>query len=264
MIDPIQLQSIVDGECTGSQRRALLAECEGKPQQWKTLALALLEEQQFRKQIALFDAKDSKANIKEDVIKQILPREEHTVEPDSSVTARPLNILQEGAIGYAGVPRGTRSPWSTWGPVLAAGVLGVMGFVGGRTFSGLTATSTASPSSDLVAGVQSNGSLKSLSPGNNPSIDLVASNDPYDGMPETDLRVRLPSSDYEIPIFDATDFDPTIALAKQEIEIQEANQRLRKQGFEIDMKPEYVMGKLQDGRQVIVPIHKVGLRQYGQ
>jgi hypothetical protein len=98
----------------------------------------------------------------------------------------------------------------------------------------------------------------------NSSIGLVADSDPYDGMPETDLRVRLPSTDYEIPIFDATDFDPTIALAKQEIEIQEANQRLRKQGFEIDMKPEYVMGKLQDGRQVIVPIHKLGLRPYGQ
>jgi hypothetical protein len=262
MIDPIQLQSIVDGECTGSQRRALLAECEGKPQQWKILALALLEEQQFRKQIALFDAKGSK----EDVVTRILPLEPKTIEPDSSVTTRPLNIIQEPTSGYAGVPRGIRSPWSTWGPVLAAGVLGVMGFVGGRTFSGLTATSPTSPSSELVAGMQSNGdsALKNLPTDNEPSIGLVASTDPYDGMPETDLRVRLPSSDYEIPIFDATDFDPTIALAKQEIEIQEANQRLRKQGFEIDMKPEYVMGKLQDGRQVIVPIHKVGLRQYGQ
>jgi hypothetical protein len=262
MIDPIQLQSIVDGACTGSQRRALLADCEGKPQQWKILALALLEEQQFRKQIALFDAKGSKP----DVVPQSLPNVEKVVETSSSVTDRPLSIVQDPKNGYAGVPRSARSPWSTWGPVLAAGVLGVMGFVGGRTFSGLTATSSTASSASLVAGMQDNvdKALEKLSTENDPSNGLVASSDPYEGMPETDLRVRLPSSDYEIPIFDATDFDPTIALAKQQIEIQEANQKLRKQGFEIDMKPEYVMGRLQDGRQVIVPIHKVGLRQYGQ
>jgi len=198
MIDPIQLQSIVDGECTGSQRRALLAECEGEPQKWKILALALLEEQQFRKQIAMFDAKVSN----EDSIVQSIPRERSSADVVSSLAAHPLSVNQ--------------------------------------------AVLKKSPSEA------------------NSSIGLVADSDPYDGMPETDLRVRLPSTDYEIPIFDATDFDPTIALAKQEIEIQEANQRLRKQGFEIDMKPEYVMGKLQDGRQVIVPIHKVGLRPYGQ
>jgi hypothetical protein len=262
MIDPIQLQSIVDGECTGSQRRALLAECEGEPQQWKILALALLEEQQFRKQIAMFDAKVSN----EDSIVQSMPRARSSADVDSSLAAHPLSVNQETAFGHAGVPNGTRSPWSVWGPMLAAGLVAIMGFIGGRTFSGLTAQPSTSPSLGMVSGIRNTNEvvLKKSPTEANSSIGLVADSDPYDGMPETDLRVRLPSTDYEIPIFDATDFDPTIALAKQEIEIQEANQRLRKQGFEIDMKPEYVMGKLQDGRQVIVPIHKLGLRPYGQ
>jgi hypothetical protein len=222
----------------------------------------LLEEQQFRKQIAMFDAKVSN----EDSIVQSMPRARSSADVDSSLAAHPLSVNQETAFGHAGVPNGTRSPWSVWGPMLAAGLVAIMGFIGGRTFSGLTAQPSTSPSLGMVSGIQNTNEvvLKKSPTEANSSIGLVADSDPYDGMPETDLRVRLPSTDYEIPIFDATDFDPTIALAKQEIEIQEANQRLRKQGFEIDMKPEYVMGKLQDGRQVIVPIHKVGLRPYGQ
>ena len=93
MIDPIQLQSIVDGECTGSQRRALLAECEGEPQQWKILALALLEEQQFRKQIAMFDAKVSN----EDSIVQSMPRARSSADVDSSLAAMLLAIKRHSA-----------------------------------------------------------------------------------------------------------------------------------------------------------------------
>lgn len=260
MIDPIQLQSIVDGESTVAQRRAFLSRCEGNPQQWKTLALALLEEQQFRKQFAQVGAKpDQRLEPK-----NLLPRETKvSAENPSSISPEPLNVLPSYGLGNAGVPSGNvHSRWSTWGPVLAAGLLAVMGFVGGRTFSGLT---QELPPSDLIANTQVVGETPRTPTTEQKSpISLVADSDPYHGMPETDLRVRLPSTDYEIPIFDATNFDPTIALAKQEIEIQELNKRLRKQGFEIDMKPEYVTGKLQDGRQVIVPVHQVGLRQYGQ
>jgi hypothetical protein len=262
MIDPIQLQSIVDGECTGSQRRALLAECEGKPQQWKILALALLEEQQFRKQFAVLGTTMSK----EDFAVQSLPGEQGSAETDFWLAGSPVSVNPASPDRYAGALSSTRSPWSVWGPVLAAGFLAVMGFVVGRTFSGMTAQPSTSSVLEVASQIQNTDGedLNKLSSEKDSWIGLVADSDPYDGMPETDLRVRLPSADYEIPIFDATDFDPTIALAKQEIEIQEANQRLRKQGFEIDMKPEYVTGKLRDGRQVIVPIHQVGLRQYGQ
>lgn len=257
MIDPIQLQSLVDGESTIAERRAFLSQCEGNPQQWKTLALALLEEQQFRKQF-------TQIGVKQQDPKNPLPSDNFgSIGNPSTLKPEPLNVLPTYGLGNAGVPGGSvQSRWSTWGPVLAAGLLAVMGFVGGRTFSGLT---RESPSSDLVANTQVVGELPRTPTMEQKSpISLVADSDPYHGMPETDLRVRLPSTDYEIPIFDATNFDPTIALAKQEIEIQELNKRLRKQGFEIDMKPEYVTGKLQDGRQVIVPVHQVGLRQYGQ
>jgi hypothetical protein len=44
---PLELQSLVDNECTSLDRRRWLQECDQKPEQWRRLALALLEEQQF-------------------------------------------------------------------------------------------------------------------------------------------------------------------------------------------------------------------------
>lgn len=86
--------------------------------------------------------------------------------------------------------------------------------------------------------------------------------DPYEGLPETDLRVQIGNEN--IPIFDARELDPQLVMALQAYEVQKANQRLRQQGFEIDLRPEYMTGQLNDGRQVVVPIHQVGLRAYGQ
>ena len=52
MMSPLELQRIADGELTHAQRAKLLSKLEPRSEQWRTLALLLLEDQQWANQIA--------------------------------------------------------------------------------------------------------------------------------------------------------------------------------------------------------------------
>jgi len=67
----------------------------------------------------------------------------------------------------------------------------------------------------------------------------------------------------EIPIYDLNAIDHEVFVAREMYEVAKINQRLRKEGFELDVRPEYYTGKLNDGRQLIVPVKHVGLKPYG-
>lgn len=49
MLDPIQLQALVDGETDLSERKEILELCEQDPVNWRQIALAYMEEQAFAK-----------------------------------------------------------------------------------------------------------------------------------------------------------------------------------------------------------------------
>lgn len=248
MIDPLRLQSLVDGECSASQRRELLESCESNPSQWKEIALALLEEQQFAKQIRT-------------VSPQTPTRGEAGLRPSfqsktGDMAPLPFVSLSAKAESLGQSTQPSAKP-SSWWPVLAAGLMGLAAFLGGRML----------PFADQGAVGGPDARTTSFKLATEPSLgatnQLVANqSDPYEGLPETDLRVQIGNED--IPIFDPKELDPQLVMALQAYEIQKANQRLRQQGFEIDLRPEYMTGQLNDGRQVVVPIHQVGLRAYGQ
>ena len=67
----------------------------------------------------------------------------------------------------------------------------------------------------------------------------------------------------EIPIYDLEAIDHDVIVARELYEVARINQRLRKEGFELDVRPEYYTGKLNDGRQLIVPVKHVGFKPYG-
>ena len=52
MVTQAQIQLMVDGECTHEVRAALLREIEFDPAGWRALTLALLEEQEWSRQIS--------------------------------------------------------------------------------------------------------------------------------------------------------------------------------------------------------------------
>jgi hypothetical protein len=248
MIDPLRLQSLVDGECSACQRRELLASCDSNPSQWKEVALALLEEQQFSRQLQAVS--NPSRNIS-------AAAQRSNVQPEpTGMAPLPLVSLSTQREPLA-QPIQQSSQSSSWWPVLAAGFIGLAAFLGGRML----------PFADQNAVEGPDARTTSFKPAMERSLgatnQLVSNkSNPYEGLPETDLRVQIGNEN--IPIFDPRELDPQLVMALQAYEVQKANQRLRQQGFEIDLRPEYMTGQLNDGRQVVVPIHQVGLRAYGQ
>lgn len=259
MIDPLQLQALVDGECSPGQRRELLEHCDSNPENWREIALAMLEEQQFSKQLHNVTPANPIAAVSS---APASPK----IFTSNSLANLPIQNLST-AIDRPVLHDRPEERERSWRPFLAAGLIGLAAFWGGRMVP--SSNSHDSTSKDALATNQSTlfkPSIQSHTPG---TSGLAATNqlvsdpgNPYEGLPETDLRVQIGNQD--IPIFDPNDIDPQLVLALQAYEVQKANQRLRQQGFEIDLRPEYMTGQLNDGRQVVVPIHQVGLRPYGQ
>lgn len=213
-MNPNKIQMLVDGECSHETRAEVLREIDSEPGQWRTLALALLEEQQWSKELSIVPQKPA--------IQQPLA---HPL-----VHSEPLRSASSSA---------WRVP--NWLPALAASVLLAVGFYGG-TFLPNRDTPTVDMS-------QQGESLVSTS---NEPIDYSA------------MKVVVTGPDAqkaEIPIYGQNEMG--LMWAKEDYEIAKANQRLRKKGFELDVRPEYYTGKLNDGRQLVVPVKHVGLKPYG-
>ncbi|MEI7460646.1 MAG: hypothetical protein WCK15_14630 [Pirellula sp.] len=130
-----------------------------------------------------------------------------------------------------------------WFSALAAGLLMAIGFYGGSFLADRSsALSRSKPPSVVVA--------------NEPPRDSD-----YRGMK---MVVTGPNSEpSEIPIYDMEEVDPTVMWAKENYEIARMNEKLRKQGYELDVRPEYYTGTLNDGRKLIVPVKHVGLKPFG-
>jgi hypothetical protein len=227
MIELQQLQALVDGECTASERRALLAKIDTEPKYWRMLALSLLEEQVFQKQVKRM-----------------------AEEPTPRVAvAVPMHAAAVEKVALTG--RQEKS--FNWFPVLAACLIVSIGFAAGRFWN----------SSSTDRSFATSGELASYAPTGNVSSSSIPSSlvthKGEDGLPYADLRVSTPNGD--IPIYDPNEVDPALLLYKQRNELSD---KLRRSGYEMDMQQDFATGKLQDGRTFVVPIQKVGLRSWGQ
>lgn len=234
MIDPIRLQALVDGECSAAERRRVLSQIDDQPEQWRELALALLEEQTFRNEIRLMRSEAS-----------TVPRDEPNSLPFASLTGS--SEAYNGRI---------KKHWYA-GPVLAACLMLSVGIAIGRFVmrGDMGSAQWGNSSSDMLVDNQSTNSntnkLKSLT------------QDEYEKtLPVADLRT--PNNSYEIPVYDVNHVDPALVYAKRAYEIEKVKEQLRRNGYDIDLQHNYLTGQLQDGRKVVVPIQEVGLRPYGQ
>ncbi|MCY2980648.1 MAG: hypothetical protein NTU79_18450 [Planctomycetota bacterium] len=222
MINPNKLQMIVDGECSHEVRLDFLRELDAEPQGWRTLALAMLEEQQWLNQISA--ASHSPLS---------------PIASDRISAEAPLNNAEKPRLKSA-------QPFvssQVWFSALAAGLLMAIGFYGGSFLADRSsALSRSKPPSVVVA--------------NEPPREID-----YRGMK---MVVTGPNSETsEIPIYDMEEVDPTVMWAKENYEIARMNEKLRKQGYELDVRPEYYTGTLNDGRKLIVPVKNVGLKPFG-
>lgn len=234
MIDPIRLQALVDGECSAAERRRLLNQIDNSPEQWRELALALLEEQTFRNEIRLM-------------------RHEASNPMRSESTSASLTSLA----GITETNNGrVKKHWYT-GPVLAACLMLSVGVAIGRFVmrGDISSVPWGSNAGGLLVGDRTTQS-------NSDNTRGLTQEEYERTLPVADLRGS--GNRYEIPVYDVNQVDPALVYAKRAYEIEKAKDQLRRNGYELDLQNNYFTGQLQDGRKVIVPIQEVGLRPYGQ
>jgi len=244
MVTQAQIQSMVDGECSHEERATLLREIEFDPANWRALAIALLEEQEFSRQIS----SSAKRNSHSLTPTTIAASFQGLV---SSEPVKPLlRVASLDQLGGTGKKSGKRS--ASWGSALAAGFLLGVGIYGGSFLPGKISLKS-NDGNELVAGVL-DGEQRI-----GDELPIVGRLDSNMGM-----LVSGPNSEREeIPIYNLNALDHEVFVAREMYEVAKINQRLRKEGFELDVRPEYYTGKLNDGRQLIVPVKHVGLKPYG-
>ena len=245
MVTQSQIQSIVDGECSHEARAKLLQEIETKPSEWRTLALALLEEQEWAKQISSVANRSSMASM---AAKRTA---DGVQELGNFVQAQPrVHVASISQWDGAGEDSAKRSgPWLS---VLAASLLVGIGIYG----SSFLARLNSMKSNDGTAAVARI----------DDAVQRIDEESPLDGSLDSEMRMLVSGPNREreeIPIYELNAIDHDVFVAREMYEVAKINQRLRKEGFELEVRPEYYTGKLNDGRQLIVPVKHVGLKPYG-
>ena len=232
MITTDQIQSIVDGECSCEARALILKSIEDQPSGWRSLALAFLEEQQWSKELS--------AIAPNNCLQQL-----------STLNSRVQPLDQLASLSDFKNHSQTRAvPWM---PVLAASLLLGFGVFGGMMLKRMNSLWSDAPEQQLMGGSNKNAKAS----------ESVSSNQL---MKESDMKMLVSGPNQEkseIPIYDLNISDHDLRFAKEEYEIAKINQRLRREGYELDVRPEYYTGKLSDGRNLIVPVKNVGVRPYG-
>lgn len=246
---PLEMQRIVDGEMGHQERAAILRSLGDDVQQWRTLALALIEEQQWSRDMrcGAIEALESVSSTT-----QVL----HNPQGDAS-SIQPLVMLPV---------RGTGGRWSShWFSALAASVLLCVGVTGGMLYRESQIQGTRS--SGLVSDAQTENnrvaesSLKpALQPWDRPA-DYSADQAP--------MKMTLAGLDQstsgstEIPLIDADRVDPSLIMARDAYELAQLREQLKRQGYRLEVRPKLYSGRLNDGSQVVVPVHNVALKSVG-
>jgi hypothetical protein len=229
---PIEIQNIVDGECSHEDRCKLLGAIGDDAQAWRRLALALIEEQEFSRQIGATNYGDQHFGRLTAIAPKMIA---------SPLVSQPVQGSRDER---------TADSWTRYArpllPALAASVLVLIGFWGGAFLERRTSELTADrvPTSAIERGAM----LATTKP---PSLD--------------GMKMLWPNIEgTEIPLYDLSQVDPTEMWAKEDYEFALANEQLRRRGFELDVRPELYTGTLNDGRRLVVPVKHVGLKPYGQ
>ena len=250
MINQEQIPSIVDGECSHESRALLLRDMETQPATWRSLALALLEEQQWSKQISSI----SKSKTTGQIV-QAVPCSSPDAVITSSHSARvqPLVSLESPeSLGRSN--DGASKKVVPWFSALAASLLLGLGFYGGSI---LPNPNTVKP--DVGGAVSAVSNFKS-------EFVPFDQRSTFGNTLDTDMKMLVSGPNKEkseIPIYNLNAVDHDLFVAKENYEVAKINQRLRREGFELEVRPEYYTGKLNDGRLLIVPVKHVALKPYG-
>lgn len=239
---------IVDGEFSHEQRAEILQRLDKEPQGWRILALALLEEQEWSRQLSVANNASPAASIElksfeEGTAAALVQPLVNSVQPADS-TVQP--VVQTARAALNASPSRFAHPWLS---ALAASILMAVGFYGGAILTNQHLPVELGARNEQLG--QSGSRAKLASP----------QEWEFDGMKMVMTGPNTETS--EIPIYDLEEVDPEILWAKENSEIARVNEQLRRRGYELDVRPEYFTSTLNDGRKLVVPVKHVGLKPYG-
>ena len=258
MLDPIRLQSLVDGECNASERRALIDLCEANPECWRKVALAYIEEQVFAKDFSRFPQR----SVGNQPAPQDGPELSRVVQVQfSNETEFPV-ALQSTAAPQSSVTN-EDSPRSGRSSFVAASLAGALLFAGGMTTNRWL---ERSEEQRLPAG--GTAMIESHSPSMVGTSDTSAHQSditkplPEITLPNANALVRAGKN--SIPLYESDEVSPAVILAKQEQELTRLRDHWMANGYSVEVEPSYLSGALPDGRTWVIPVRDLNVTPMGQ
>lgn len=233
-MNPTQLQRLIDGELSTDEIRLLFKSADQHPSQWRQIACAFTEDKLFAKQF-------------ESMTEQIASK---PTKPSRSVANETKSSTQT-------MPTVMR--FAIAASVAVAGLIGYM--------------------------VGSDGPMESMVVPN-PSMEtnIIASNDadapavtPVDLQPEYRMELLTPDGDAmnEVDLYRYDDLHRLVEnrgdrsnnrvtlsdLLPPSGLTQEARQRMSQSGYDVNESTNFISGRLQDGRQFVVPVRSIRFDQ---
>lgn len=231
-IDPEQLQRLIDGELSAAEIRELFEVAQQYPSQWQTIACAFTEDQLFSREF-------------ESLAESIDPKPAKPVKPLASKTAKDssssMPLVSKLAVAAS---------------LTVAGLVGYMVGSDGPMTSPIESSRT-----NMIA--------------NNESADPSPVT-PVDLQPEYRMELLTPDGeavDGEVDLYRYDDLHQFVSRGNADRKVtlndilppsgfsQEDRQRLNRSGYEINESTNYVSGRLQDGRQFVVPVRSIRFDQ---
>lgn len=234
----------------------LLKQIESEPTQWRAVALAFIEEQAFRDSVRTVNTSLELVSITDE-----------RISPSVSVAAAIPETANQGSLNSR---RDGNNLWFL-AATMAATVLLVIGVSISRNESSVDSIQ-GSNRNDQVA-------LQELKPSvttsetdsdlwGKPIGELTfASDDSAAQTPKGVLQAEVPqslSTNPRIPIYEVRADQAKRWIDEESQRTKTWREQLRRQGYELDTRPQRIEKQLPDGRALIIPVNKWNIRPYGQ
>lgn len=229
-MSPLELQRMVDGELDHAQRAQKLGSLGDDVREWRSLALALLEEQQWSRE-------SRRDPFFSDLAVELKGSEQARQNLSQTPVASTVHVRNPSA--------GKSSQGLPWFTALAASVMLCIGLAGGVLLS-----STHEAKLDTRMSAQ----------------DIPSRPERESKLPMKMVLTGTGGAEdraLEIPVVDASEIDPKTLWDRNAEELAMLQQKLKREGYRLEWKPQWYSGRLHDGSQVVVPIHNVALKSVG-
>lgn len=252
-MDPLEIQRLVDGELLPADRKQLLKRIDLTPDDWRTVALALLEEQSFSREI-------SKVNVFQNFANHFDDSNSTRVSQPYSADLSTFSLFRHP--GWKGI---------VVSAVLAASVLVAVGV----TIVQPWFENPSVPSNSATSIANSNRSSPlPLDPAGNsdwgsPVGELSLASDDATVQPVRNGNAfedeMLPNvARNRIPVYEVHAEQAKRWMDDEARRIASWREQLRRRGYELDSKPNRIEKTLPDGRALIVPVNQWNVRPIGQ